>query len=134
MKSWHQMQCSVAYGTMERLAALAVITTALAASVAVATVTTSTSTVTYSPAINTTVFTVTYPFISADYLKVTKILKSSGAETTLTRGPDYSVTLAVGATSKVSLSGPMPHFSAIMPHTSSGGPTTASPSRRCSRR
>lgn len=63
-----------------------------------ATVTTSTSSVTYSPSSPTTVFSVTYPFLAADDLRVTKTTIATSTSVTLTRGVDYNVTLPVGTT------------------------------------
>lgn len=65
---------------------------------AFATVSTSTRSIQYSPSISTTVFSVTFPFLSKDWLTVTKTTISSGAVATLTQGVDYSVTPPVGAT------------------------------------
>ncbi len=58
---------------------------------AAATVTSSTRSVTYSPSVNTTGFSVTFPFLDASWLKVTKITEATGVETVLTQGDDYTV-------------------------------------------
>lgn len=65
--------------------------------VVAATVTSTTRSVTYTPASPTTSFTVPFHFISADHLVVTKTTIASGAKSTLTRGPDYTVTMPVGS-------------------------------------
>lgn len=81
---------------MRRLC-IAVAVAFLAASTAYATVSTSTRSVVYSPASPTTVFTVTFPFVLATDLRVTKTTIATGAATILQKGTDYSVRLPVGS-------------------------------------
>lgn len=63
---------------------------------ATATVTTSTRSVTYTPSSPTSVFAVTYPFLSAAHLLVQKIQISPPTTVTLTQGTDYTVTMPRG--------------------------------------
>lgn len=84
---------------MRRLWAVAVALYCLvAAPHADATVLTATRSVQYSPGSPTSVFTVTYPFLSASHLRVTKTTIATETSVVLTEGTDYSVRLPVGST------------------------------------
>ena len=56
-----------------------------------AVVTSSTRSVTYSPSSPTTGFSVTFPFLDASWLKVTKTTIATGVAVVLTQGVDYTV-------------------------------------------
>jgi hypothetical protein len=73
------------------LAVVAVLGAVVLTQPALATVTSSTRSVTYSPSVNTTGFSVTFPFLDASWIKVTKITEATGVETVLTQGTDYTV-------------------------------------------
>jgi hypothetical protein len=53
---------------------------------------------TFTPSSPTSSFTISFPFVSADHLVVVLITEATGAETTLTRGTNYTIRLPVGST------------------------------------
>ena len=66
---------------------------------AAATVTTSTRTVSYSPAVDTPTFAVTFPFTERNQITMTKVLEATGvAVSPFVQGTHYNVYLPAGST------------------------------------